>query len=178
MLLLLTPSWLICYRGCSLNRLARCQTLAKATAICNGNRRYKCENMPQFLQRFEFHLQAWRALLEIKQEMSEHSDTKRVGVSVVLLKLKFYTDPGEACKYICWGWTSKRGRYSQFTSCNLHVTEFFLIFFFYRFFSPLFSFFFTVNNQIISNVLPSERHIKHFLISFLLGLQWWKLAKL
>lgn len=32
-------------------------------------------------------------------------------------------------------------------------------------------FFFTVNNQIISNVLPSERHIKHFLISFLLGLQ-------
>lgn len=101
MLLLLTPSWLICYRGCSLNRLARCQTLAKATAICNGNRRYKCENMPQFLQRFEFHLQAWRALLEIKQEMSEHSDTKCVGVSVVLLKLKFYTDPGEACKYIC-----------------------------------------------------------------------------
>lgn len=101
MLLLLTPSWLICYRGCSLNRLARCQTLAKATAICNGNRRYKWENMPQFLQRFEFHLQAWRVLLEIKQEMSEHSDTKRVGVSVVLLKLKFYTDPGEACKYIC-----------------------------------------------------------------------------
>lgn len=32
-------------------------------------------------------------------------------------------------------------------------------------------FFFTVNNQIILNVLPSERHIKIFLISFLLGLQ-------
>lgn len=87
------PSWLICSRECSLNRLARCQTLAKVAAICNGNHRYKCENMPQFLQRFEFHLQAWRALLEIKQELSERSDNKHVGVAVVLLKLKFHTDP-------------------------------------------------------------------------------------